>query len=97
MMTEMTVDILVASSVAEEGIDIPEVNAVIFYEPIGSELRKIQRAGRTGRTKPGKIIFLITKETRDVGLFFSSMRKEKKMKNTLNKMKGENIFSKYEQ
>ena len=90
-------NILVASSVAEEGIDIPEVNAVIFYEPIGSELRKIQRAGRTGRTKPGKIIFLITKETRDVGLFFSSMRKEKKMKNTLNKMKGENIFSKYEQ
>ena len=45
-------NILVASSVGEEGIDIPEVNAVIFYETIGSELRKIQRGGRTGRTKP---------------------------------------------
>ncbi len=89
-------NILVASSVAEEGIDIPEVNAVIFYEPIGSELWKIQRAGRTGRTKPGKIIFLITKDTRDVGLHYASLRKEKKMKSTLIKMREDNIFSKFE-
>ena len=89
-------NVLVASSVAEEGIDIPEVNAVIFYEPIGSELRKIQRSGRTGRTTPGKIIFLITRETRDVGIFYSSLRKEKKMKSMLNKMKESNVFSKYE-
>ena len=84
--------ILVASSVGEEGIDIPEVNAVIFYEPIGSELRKIQRTGRTGRTKPGKIVFLMTKGTRDVGYFFSSLNKEKKMHSTLRKMKETSLF-----
>ena len=79
-------NVLVASSVAEEGIDIPEVNSVIFFEPIGSELRKIQRSGRTARTIPGKIIFLITKETRDVGYYWASIRKENKMKKTLIKM-----------
>ncbi len=87
--------ILVASSVAEEGLDIPEVNAVIFYEPIGSELRKIQRQGRTGRTKPGKVIFLITKGTRDVGQYYSSLRKEKKMRNTLNKIQARGNLQDY--
>ncbi len=87
-------NILVASSVAEEGIDIPEVNSVIFFEPIGSELRRIQRSGRTARTIPGKIIFLITKETRDVGYYWSSIRKENKMKKTLIKMNKEDKQSK---
>ena len=41
-------NVLVASSVGEEGLDIPEVNSVIFYESIGSELRKIQRSGSPG-------------------------------------------------
>ena len=86
---------LVASSVGEEGLDIPEVNSVIFYESIGSELRKIQRSGRTGRTKPGKIIFLMTNDTRDIGYHYSSLKKEQKMKNLLNKMKNEKTILDY--
>jgi ERCC4-related helicase len=35
--------VLVATSIAEEGLDIPEVDLVIFYEPIPSEIRYIQR------------------------------------------------------
>jgi Fanconi anemia group M protein len=42
-------NVLVATSIGEEGLDIPEVNSVIFYEPIPSAIRKIQRAGRTAR------------------------------------------------
>ena len=42
-------NVLVATSVAEEGLDIPETDLVVFYEPIPSELRSIQRRGRTGR------------------------------------------------
>jgi ERCC4-related helicase len=36
-------DVLVATSIAEEGLDIPEVDLVVFYEPIPSEIRYIQR------------------------------------------------------
>jgi ERCC4-related helicase len=39
---------LVATSIAEEGIDISQVDLVVFYEPIPSEIRYIQRRGRTG-------------------------------------------------
>ena len=43
-------NVLIATSVAEEGLDIPDVDTVIFYEPIPSEIRTIQRRGRTGRS-----------------------------------------------
>ena len=43
-------NVLVATSVAEEGLDIPSVDKVIFYEPIPSAIRSIQRRGRTGRS-----------------------------------------------
>ncbi|MBS3144483.1 DEAD/DEAH box helicase [Candidatus Woesearchaeota archaeon] len=79
--------VLVASSVGEEGLDIPEVNAVIFYEPVASELRRVQRSGRTGRTMPGRIIYLITKKTRDEAYHWVAQKKEIKMQNILQSMK----------
>ena len=57
--------VLISTSVAEEGIDIPSVDLVILYEPVPSEIRMIQRRGRTGRKNKGKMIVLITKGTRD--------------------------------
>ena len=79
-------DILVASSIAEEGLDIPKVDAVIFYEPIPSEIRSIQRRGRAARLKEGEIYILMTKETRDEYYYWSSQSKEKKMKKILSSM-----------
>jgi Fanconi anemia group M protein len=76
-------NILVATSVAEEGLDIPATDLVVFYEPIPSEIRTIQRRGRTGRKRPGKVIILITKQTRDEAYFWSSKGKEKRMKREL--------------
>ena len=58
-------DVLVATSIAEEGLDIPEVDLVIFYEPIPSEIRYIQRRGRTGRKSAGTVMILAAKETID--------------------------------
>lgn len=84
---ERQFNILVASSVGEEGLDIPEVNAVIFYEPVASELRRVQRSGRTGRSMPGKIIYLITKKTRDEAYHWVAQKKETKMRNILQSMK----------
>jgi len=90
---EGKVNVLCASSVGEEGIDVPEVNAVYFYEPIPSEIRKIQRAGRTARLKPGKLAILITKGTRDEIYYYVSIAKEKKMRRTIETVK-ENLQNK---
>ncbi len=75
--------VLISTSVAEEGIDIPSVDLVILFEPVPSEIRMIQRRGRTGRKNKGKMIVLITKGTRDESYFYSSIYKERKMKNQL--------------
>lgn len=73
-------DILVATSIGEEGLDIPSVDNVIFYEPVASEIRHIQRRGRAGRAKLGRMFGLMTANTRDQAFFWSSRRKEEKMK-----------------
>ena len=70
---------LVATSVAEEGIDIPCVDLVVFYEPIPSGIRTIQRRGRTGRQEKGRVVVLMTKGTRDEGYKWSAHHKEKRM------------------
>jgi len=73
------INVLVATSIAEEGLDIPEVSMVIFYEPIPSAIRKIQRAGRTARLAPGQLKILVTKNTRDEINHYASYHKEKRM------------------
>ena len=75
--------ILVATSVGEEGLDIPEVDQVIFYEPVPSAIRTIQRMGRTARHKPGEIIVLITKGTRDEAYYWVANYKEQRMHQVL--------------
>jgi len=80
------VNVLTSTSIGEEGLDLPEVNCVIFYEPIPSAIRTIQRTGRTARSKPGKLIILMTKATRDESSYWSSVNKEKKMYSALDKM-----------
>lgn len=74
---------LLASSVAEEGLDIPEVELVVFYEPVPSEIRMIQRRGRTGRKKEGKVVIMMARNTRDEAFYYSSRTKERKMHSTL--------------
>jgi len=73
-------DVLLSTSVAEEGIDIPAVDLVVLYEPVPSEVRMIQRRGRTGRKRTGRVKVLITNGTRDEAYYWSSVRKEEKMK-----------------
>ena len=78
---------LVGTSVAEEGLDIEECDLVVFYDVVPSAIRSIQRRGRTGRKKEGKVIMLMAEGTRDEGYYWASKRKENKMKSSLDKMK----------
>ncbi|MFH1751882.1 MAG: DEAD/DEAH box helicase [archaeon] len=80
-------NVLLATSVAEEGIDLPEVELVVFFEAVPSEIRLIQRRGRTGRIKAGRVIILLARNTLDETYYWASMKKEKKMHSTLKKLK----------
>jgi Fanconi anemia group M protein len=86
---EGKLNVICATSIGEEGLDIPEVSAVIFYEPIPSAIRKIQRAGRTARLAPGKLIILVTKDTRDEIHHYASNARERKMYRTIEIVKQE--------
>ena len=86
------INVLCATSIGEEGLDIPEVNAVIFYEPVPSAIRAIQRAGRTARLMKGKLIILITRGTRDETSYYVSRAKEKKMATSIGIIK-ENLLN----
>jgi ERCC4-related helicase len=85
-------NILIATSVAEEGLDIPKVDTVIFYEPIPSAIRHIQRRGRTGRNEKGQVIIFMTQKTREEAYSFSSKIKEQKMHHALDTLKKQLIF-----
>ena len=72
-------NILVATSVGEEGLDIPSTDVVIFYEPVSSAIRLIQRRGRTGRNRPGEVFIFVTEGSRDEVALWSSRGKEQRM------------------
>ncbi len=82
-------NVLCATCIGEEGLDIPEVNAVVFYEPVASAIRTIQRSGRTARLSKGKIVVLMTKKTRDEAYYYASKRKEKRMHEAIHSIKGD--------
>ena len=72
-------NVLIATSVGEEGLDIPTADLVIFYEPVASEIRTIQRRGRTGRQRDGDVVVLIAEDTRDEGARAAALRREQNM------------------
>ncbi|MFH1181879.1 MAG: DEAD/DEAH box helicase [Candidatus Woesearchaeota archaeon] len=80
-------NILIATSIGEEGLDIPKVDLVIFYETIPSAIRHIQRRGRTGRQEKGRVIILVTRNTRDEVFRYVSQGKERKMHRILENLK----------
>lgn len=53
-------NILVATSIGEEGLDIGEVDLIICYDSTSSPIKNIQRMGRTGRKRDGKVLMLFS-------------------------------------
>jgi len=79
-------NVIVSTSVGEEGLDVTSTDMVIFYEPVPSEIRTIQRRGRTGRKNMGEVYVLVAKGTRDEVFENSSKRKEEQMISNLKKL-----------
>jgi len=79
--------VLVSTSVAEEGLDVPEVDLVLFYEPVPTAIRSIQRKGRTGRQTEGRVVVLLAEDTRDEAYFWKARQDEKRMEQELRNLK----------
>jgi ERCC4-related helicase/ERCC4-type nuclease len=88
-------NVLIATSVGEEGIDIPATDLVLFYEPVPSEIRSIQRKGRTGRARAGRVVVLMAKGTRDEAYYWISERKEKTMHRQMRDLSGQGRDAKF--
>ena len=80
-------NVLIGTSVGEEGIDIPSVNLIVFYEPVPSAIRTVQRRGRTGRLEDGKVRVLVAKGTRDEAFRWTAFHKENRMHKVLQGLK----------
>ena len=78
--------VLVTTRVGEEGLDISEVNLVIFYDNVPSSIRFIQRRGRTGRKESGRLVVLIAKDTIDEAYYWIGQRKIKSASNMAEKL-----------
>jgi len=83
---EGTFKVLIATSVGEEGLDVPSTDMVIFYEAVPSEIRLIQRKGRTGRHGTGRVVVLVTKGTSDEVYRHVSQAKEIRMHKSMRQM-----------
>ena len=82
-------NVLVATQIGEEGLDIVECDEVIFYDTVPSAIRYIQRRGRTGRKGPGKATILMAIGTRDEAYYYISRRRERMMAHALKQVASE--------
>ncbi|KAI7902585.1 uncharacterized protein BX663DRAFT_509739 [Cokeromyces recurvatus] len=53
-------NVLVSTSIGEEGLDIGEIDLIVCFDSQTSPIRMLQRMGRTGRKRRGKCILLMT-------------------------------------
>lgn len=83
-------EVLVSTEIGEEGLDISEVDTVVFYEPASKGIEQVQRQGRTGRSQMGRVVILIGEGTRDVGMYFKSKDSVENMKTDVDELKNIN-------
>ncbi|MBS1263613.1 MAG: 3'-flap repair endonuclease Xpf [Methanonatronarchaeales archaeon] len=79
-------NVLVGTSVAEEGLDVPSTDLVVFYEPVASAIRSVQRKGRTGRARSGRIVVMMTRGTKDEGMYWASRSREDRMEESMKEL-----------
>jgi ERCC4-related helicase len=79
--------VIIATSVGEEGLHIPGVDLVVYYEAVPSEIRAVQRRGGAGRTGAGRVVVLVSTDTRDEADLAWSQEREKRTEGTVRWLK----------
>jgi Fanconi anemia group M protein len=82
-------NVLIATQVGEEGLDISASDAVVFYDNVPSAIRFVQRKGRTGRKNPGKIVIFLTEGSSDEAYYWIAVRREKTMREFIRSLQAE--------
>ncbi|GJQ13656.1 hypothetical protein GpartN1_g5447.t1 [Galdieria partita] len=88
-----TFNVLVSTSIGEEGLDIADVDLIISYDVISSPIRMLQRMGRTGRARAGQIVILLAEGCEETRLCEMNKRASSIAKSLRDKL---NCFSLYE-
>lgn len=70
---------LMATSVIEEGVSVPEVAVVVNYHTPQEPKSRRQRAGRTARMHPGNVLHLIMDHDFDRTTFYAVHRKVRRL------------------
>ncbi|KAJ2848912.1 3'-5' DNA helicase [Coemansia brasiliensis] len=83
-----TTNIIVATCVGEEGLDIGEVDLIVNYDAPSSPIRLLQRIGRTGRARRGKVIVFLAKDTREENSYKKAQREYKNVQARIAEGKG---------
>jgi ERCC4-related helicase len=70
---------LMATSVIEEGVSVPEVSLIVNYHLPQEPRSRRQRAGRTARMNPGNVLHLIMEHDFDRATFYAVHRKVRQL------------------
>ncbi len=90
-------NVLVATQVGEEGLDISASDVVVFYDNVPSAVRFVQRRGRVGRRQPGKVVIFMAEGTSDEAYYWAGVHREKAMRKAITELqRGEDVSSKQE-
>jgi ERCC4-related helicase len=68
-----TFNVLVATCIGEEGLDIPDVDLIVCLDVSASPTRSVQRMGRTGRHRKGRVVYILS-EGKEVEKYREGLR-----------------------
>jgi len=74
------ISIIIATSVIEEGLSLPEIDVVVHYSQPNTEISRLQRDGRTGRFYEGLVVFILTDIPYENNLYYATLAKVKVMR-----------------
>ncbi|XP_077522214.1 FA complementation group M isoform X1 [Amblyomma americanum] len=69
-------NVLVSTCVGEEGLDIGEIDLIVCFDAPKSPIRLVQRMGRTGRKRAGRIVVLLTEGKEEQAYKESNYKKQ---------------------